>query len=380
MSETVSVMLAAGGTGGHLFPAFALAEELQRRGAAVDLITDMRGDRYGADFPARNIYQVPSATLASRAVGDIAKTSIALARGTKAAHRVLGEVKPNAVIGFGGYPTFPPLVAARLRGIPTAIHEQNAVLGRANRLLAPRVIAIATSFDQTKHLEGPLAAKVSLTGNPVRASVIAAAEQRYEAPTADGEVRILIFGGSQGARYFSDAAPPALIELPDALRARLRVTQQAREEDVERVSDAYAQAGIAAQIEPFFKDLPERMAAAHLVIGRAGASTIAELTVIGRPAILVPLPHALDNDQLHNALRLADAGAGWCIEQKRLTSERLADEIERLVAAPEHLVAASAAAKKAGRPNAVSLLADFALALAGQKAQAVVETETAVAT
>ncbi|MGQ0457053.1 MAG: undecaprenyldiphospho-muramoylpentapeptide beta-N-acetylglucosaminyltransferase [Hyphomicrobium sp.] len=380
MSETISVMLAAGGTGGHLFPAFALAEELQRRGACVDLITDMRGDRYGSDFPARAIYQVPSATLASRGAGEIAKTSIALARGTKAAHRILGEVKPNAVVGFGGYPTFPPLVAARLRGIPTAIHEQNAVLGRANRLLAPRVTAIATSFEHTNGLDAAQAAKATLTGNPVRSTVVAAADRAYEAPTATGDVRILVFGGSQGARYFSDAAPPALIELPDALRARLRVTQQAREEDVDRVRRAFAQAAIAAEVEPFFKDLPERMAAAHLVIARAGASTVAELTVIGRPSILVPLPHALDNDQLNNALRLSEAGGGWCVEQKRLTPERLADEIERLVAAPETLAAAAAAAKSAGRPDAVSRLADFALALAGDRPSASVETPSIATT
>ncbi len=292
---------------------------------------------------------------------------IAIARGAKAAHRILGKSKPKAVIGFGGYPTFPPLVAARLRGIPTAIHEQNAVLGRANRMLAPRVKAIATSFEKTKYLDGALAAKSMITGNPVRSRVIAAAGRAYEAPAKDGEVSILIFGGSQGARYFSDAAPPALIELNDSLRARLRITQQAREEDLDRVRNAYADAGIAAEVEAFFNDLPERMAKAHLVIGRAGASTVAELTVIGRPSILVPLPHALDNDQLNNAQRLVDAGAGWLLEQKLLTPGRLADEIQRLIAAPEVLAAAAAAAKSAGRPDAVSRLADFALALAEGK-------------
>ncbi len=366
MSEMFSVMLAAGGTGGHLFPAYALAEELQRRDIAVDLITDLRGDRYGSGFPARTVYQVPSATLASKAASDIAKTTLALARGTKAAFSILGNVKPRAVIGFGGYPTYPPLVAARLRGIPTAVHEQNAVLGRANRLLAKRVTAIATSFENTKYLDGGLIAKATLTGNPVRQIVVDAAVRAYLAPASDGPVHILVFGGSQGARYFSDAVPPALIALPDALRARLHVTQQAREEDVQRVSDAYGEHGIAAEIAPFFKDLPERMAAAHLVIGRAGASTVAELTVMGRPSILVPLPHALDNDQLNNARRLAESGGGWCIEQRNLTSERLADEIERLVAAPATLAAAAAAAKTAGRPDAVSRLADFVVALAGR--------------
>lgn len=364
MSEDFSVMLAAGGTGGHLFPAFALAEELKRRGVTVDLITDLRGDRYGADFPARSIYQVPAATLHSRAPMDVAKTVFALARGTKAAHAILGKARPRAVIGFGGYPTYPPLMAASLRGIPTAVHEQNSVLGRANRLLAKRVSAIATSFEATKYLDGKLADKAVLTGNPVRQAVIDAAAIPFDAAPPGGVIRILVFGGSQGARFFSDAVPPALSAMPDAFRARVHVTQQAREEDVDRVRANYAESGISADVEPFFRDLPERMAASHLVIARAGASTVAELTVIGRPSILVPLPHALDNDQLNNALRLAAAGGAWCIEQRNLSPERLADEIEKLIAAPEALAAAARAAKTAGRPDAVARLADFALNLA----------------
>ena len=357
-------MLAAGGTGGHLFPAFALAEELRRRGVAVDLMTDMRGDRYGSGFPARAIYQVPSATLASRTPGEIVKTTVALARGIKSAFMILKQVNPSAVIGFGGYPTYPPLIAARLRRIPTAVHEQNAVLGRANKMLVKRTTAIATSFERTKFLDGRLANKAMLTGNPVRQAVIDAATRRYEAPGPDGVVRILIFGGSQGARFFADSVPLALFALPDSVRKRLRVVQQAREEDVERVREAYTEAGISADIAPFFGDLPARMAAAHLIIARAGASTVAELTVIGRPSILVPLPHALDNDQLNNARRLAESGGGWCIEQRNLSPERLADEIEKLLAVPDTLAAAAEAAKTAGRADAVRRLADFALALA----------------
>jgi UDP-N-acetylglucosamine--N-acetylmuramyl-(pentapeptide) pyrophosphoryl-undecaprenol N-acetylglucosamine transferase len=357
-------MLAAGGTGGHLFPAFALAEELRRRGVAVDLMTDMRGDRYGSGFPARAVYQVPSATLVSRTPVGIAKTALALTRGIGAAFQVMRRVRPSAVIGFGGYPTYPPVVAARLRRIPTAIHEQNAVLGRANKMLAKRVTAVATSFERTKFLGGRLASRAVLTGNPVRQSVIDAAARAYEAPRADGVVRILVFGGSQGARFFSDTVPLALSELPDAMRKRLRVVQQAREEDIDRVREAYGETGISAEVAPFFADLPARMAAAHLVIARAGASTVAELTVIGRPSILVPLPHALDNDQLNNARRLAEAGGAWCIEQRHLSPERLADELEKLLAMPDALAAAAAAAKTAGRADAVRRLADFALALA----------------
>ncbi len=364
MKKDFSVMLAAGGTGGHLFPAFALAEELGRRGIAVDLITDMRGDRYGSGFPARAVYRVPAATLASRSPVAAAKTALAMARGIKSAYSIIGKVKPSVVIGFGGYPSYPPLAAARLRGVPTAVHEQNAVLGRANRFLAKSVTAIATSFERTKFLDGSLQAKAKFTGNPVRHAVIEAARRAFEAPQANGPINLLIFGGSQGARYFADTVPPALAMLPAELRSRLLVVQQAREEDIERTKAAYAQSGIAAEVAPFFRDLPERMAAAHLVIGRAGASTVAELTVIGRPSLLVPLPHALDNDQLNNARRLAESGGGWCIEQKDLPVERLANEIQRATAAPQALAAAAAAAKKTGKPDAVSRLADFVLALA----------------
>ena len=364
MNGEISIMLAAGGTGGHLFPAFALGEELGRRGIAVDLITDLRGDRYGTGFPARAVYQVPSATLRSKSPGDVAATSIALARGTRAAFSILRRVRPSAVIGFGGYPTLPPLFAARLLRVPTAIHEQNAVLGRANRLLARRVTAIATSFSQTKFLTGALAQTAVLTGNPVRQAVIDAAARAYEAPGDDGVARVLVFGGSQGARFFSDIVPLTFFALSDALRKRLRIVQQAREEDLERVRAAYVDAGIAAEVETFFPNLPARMAAAHLVIARAGASTVAELTVIGRPAILVPLPHALDNDQLNNARRLAESGAGWCIEQRNVSPERLADDIEHHFSSPGALAAAAREAKNAGRPDAVVRLADFAVALA----------------
>lgn len=363
MTERI-VLLAAGGTGGHLFPAFALAEELGRRGIVVELATDMRGDRYGTGFPARKIHQIPSATLQGRDPLAITRTALTLSKGIAAAYSLLGTVRPAAVIGFGGYPSFPPLLAARLRGIPTALHEQNAVLGRANRLLARRVTAIATSFDTVRFLEGGLAAKARLTGNPVRAVVLAAAGRAYTAPYADGPVRLVVFGGSQGARIFSDTVPPALSLLPAALRGRLLVVQQAREEDLERVRGAYSDGGITAEVAPFFADLPERMAAAHLVLARAGASSVAELAVLGRPSILVPLPHALDNDQLQNATRLAESGGAWCIEQKLLSPERLAQEIEERIADPQSLTAAAAAARLQGRPDAVLRLADLVEELA----------------
>ncbi len=362
-----SVMLAAGGTGGHLFPAFALAQELGRRGVVVDLVTDERGDRYGTGFPARAVHTVPSATLSGRSVGAVTKTVLSLGSGVRAAYALLGRVRPAAVIGFGGYPTFPPLVAAKLRRIPTAIHEANAVLGRANRMLAPRVSAIATSFEQTALLSESLGARVRFTGNPVRDAVIDWSARSYRAAQTDEPFNLLVFGGSQGARYFSEAVPPAIAHLSPNARARLRIVQQCREEDLAEVRNAYAAAGVTAELQTFFKDLPERMANAHLVIGRAGASSIAELTVLGRPAVLVPLPHAVDNDQLRNAKRLADAGAGWCIEQMGLTPEKLAATIASLMEQPAVLSAAARAAKQLGRPDAVVRLADLAEELIGAR-------------
>lgn len=358
-----SIMLAAGGTGGHLFPAFALAEELRRRGFDVDLVTDERGDRYGTGFPARTVYQIPSATLSGRSPVAVATTAMTLARGVRRAYALLGRVKPGAVIGFGGYPTFPPLIAAGLRRIPSVVHEQNAVLGRANRMLAKRVSVIATSFPAVRNIESALANKVRFTGNPVRDQVVALAGRVYEKPMPGGRFELVVFGGSQGARYFSDTVPAALAGLPQSDRARLSVVQQAREEDLERVRRGYAEAGIDAEIAPFFKDLPERMASAHLVIARAGASSTAELTVLGRPSLLVPLPHALDNDQLYNATRLAESGGGWCIEQKNLDADRMRVEIGTLMASPDRLEAAAIAAKKQGRGDAVQRLADVVVEL-----------------
>jgi UDP-N-acetylglucosamine--N-acetylmuramyl-(pentapeptide) pyrophosphoryl-undecaprenol N-acetylglucosamine transferase len=363
-----AAMLAAGGTAGHLFPAFALAQELGRRGISVDLVTDMRGDRYGAGFPARNIYRVPAATFASRSPVAAARTLFTLARGTLSAHGLMGRVKPATVVGFGGYPTIPPLTAARLRGIPTILHEQNAVLGRANRLLSRGVSAIATSFSKVRLLDGALRDKARLTGNPVRDAVLQNAGRLYAA-SRDGEpFRLLVFGGSQGARFFSDAVPPALVRLPEELRRRLRVTQQCREEDLERVEDRYEAHGIKAELATFFKDLPERMASSHLVMARAGASSVAELAVLGVPSVLVPLPHALDNDQLQNATQLAEAGACWAVEQRTLTETGLAELMARLMASPEELEKAAAAARNQGRGDAAVRLADLVEEFMGLRA------------
>lgn len=359
-----SVMLAAGGTGGHLFPAFALAEELARRDIAVDLMTDMRGDRYGTGFPARRVYQVPAATLSGSNPLAAAKTIFTLARGVKAARRVLSDVRPGAVVGFGGYPSFPPLIAASLLGLPTALHEQNAVLGRANRMLARRVTAIATSFETVQKLDEAAAGKARFTGNPVRDAVIEWAGAVYRTSGPSEPFRLLVFGGSQGARFFSETVPPALRLLPERLQQRLRVIQQARPEDEAAVSAAYsASPAITAEVAPFFANLPELMAASHLVIARAGASTIAELAVLGRPSLLVPLPHALDNDQLANATRLAEAGGAVCLEQKSLTLEQLAGAVAYAMENPGELATAAKAAATQGCPDAVQRLADLVTGL-----------------
>lgn len=358
------VLLAAGGTGGHLFPAEALAGALARRGVAVDLATDERATRYGQAFPARATHIIPSDTLRGRDPLSMATTVWRLGLGLGVAFRLLGRLRPAAVVGFGGYPSIPPVLAAVLRRIPTIIHDSNAVIGRANRLLAPRATAIATTFPGVLDADPQLAAKATHTGNPVRAAVVAAAAPPFEPPHAAGPLKLLVFGGSQGARVMADVVPEAIGRLEDGLRARLAVVQQAREEDLPRVRETYARVGVAAEAAAFFTDLPERMAGAHLVVSRAGASTVAELAAIGRPAILVPLPHALDQDQLANATALARAGGAIVLPQNQFTPERLAAEIAALAGAPERLAAMAAAARAAGALDAAERLADLVLRVA----------------
>jgi UDP-N-acetylglucosamine--N-acetylmuramyl-(pentapeptide) pyrophosphoryl-undecaprenol N-acetylglucosamine transferase len=357
-------LIAAGGTGGHLFPAESLAAELGRRGHTVDLVTDERADKYGRAFPARAIHIVPSATVAGRSPVAMARTAFALGRGFLASSRLIRRLKPAAVVGFGGYPTFPPLRAAQFLAVPTVIHEANAVMGRANRMLAPKATRIAVAFPNTGLMDGH-DGKAIVVGNPVRDMVIAAADTPYDPPAAGGALRLLVFGGSQGARFFSEVMPPALARLDPALRARLVVTQQARAEDLPAVAAAYAGMGIAADLAPFFVDLPARIAAAHLVLCRSGASTVSELAVIGRPAILVPLPGALDQDQANNAKVLATAGAGWLAPQTELTPEALADRLAALLADPAPLGPMAAAARREGKADAVKRLADLVEATAG---------------
>jgi UDP-N-acetylglucosamine--N-acetylmuramyl-(pentapeptide) pyrophosphoryl-undecaprenol N-acetylglucosamine transferase len=357
------ILLCAGGTGGHLFPAEALAVALQKRGAIVELATDARAAHFR--FPARAMHLIPSATVRGRNPLALARTAALLALGTLQAWALIGRLRPAVVVGFGGYPTVPPLLAASLRGVPSVLHEQNGVMGRANRFLAPRVTTIATGFRALANLDPRLQGKITFTGNPVRPQVIEAAATPYATPAAGAPLRLVVFGGSQGAHVMAEIVPAAVERLSGDLRARLAVVQQARAEDVDGVRASYARLSVVAECAPFFSDLPRRLAEAHLVVARSGASTVAELSAIGRPAILVPLPHALDQDQFANAGVLAQAGGAIRIEQRDFTPERLAAEIAALAADPARLARMAQAAKSAGTIDAAERLADLVLKVAG---------------
>ncbi len=360
-------MLMAGGTGGHLFPAMALAQELGRRGHVVELMTDHRVESYGADFPASAIHIVPSATPSGKNPLLMAGAGVKILRGLAVAAGKLRASKPQCVIGFGGYPTFPPFLAAHFLGIPGILHEQNAVMGRANRALGRFANVQALSFATTKYADKFAGEKV-VTGNPVRDRVRTVAQTPYPPLEQGGEIRLVIFGGSQGAKALSDIVPSAIATLPPELRQRIKLVQQCRAEDVERVAAVYRDAQINAELGAFFTDLPERIAQSHLVIGRSGASTIAELTVLGRPAILVPLPGALDADQNNNALIMEAAGAGWVAEQATLSPQSLGTRLTTLLTDPATLTKAAAAARTLGQPHAVEKLADLAEKLSGTDA------------
>ncbi len=352
------VMIAAGGTGGHLFPGQALAQELKRRGHSIVLITDERVQHFDRLFPGADIFSVPAATIKGPGLANIFASLGKIINGTSQSLAVMARAKPSVVVGFGGYPTMPPMLAAILRRVPTIVHEQNAVLGRVNKAVAPFVHAIASTFPAPKYLKPRALPKLHVTGNPVRDAVLDQADVPFE-EVGEGPIRLLIFGGSQGARVMSDIVPDALALLPADMRARLEVTQQCREEDLDRVGRKYAQAAISANLSAFFDDMPSVIAKSHLVIGRAGASTISELAVIGRPSILVPLPHSLDQDQKANAEILSKAGASVMIEQDGFTPEEVADTLSSLFADDAKLASMAVAAKAEGKPRAVQSLADL---------------------
>ena len=365
MEQKPLILLAAGGTGGHLFPAEALGVELMRRGFRVRLATDARALRYSGLFSRDTIDVVPSETVRSRNPLSLARTGVMLAAGMAVAVHLLRKLKPAAVVGFGGYPTLPPLVAARLLGIPGIIHDANAVLGRANRFLSSRVSAIATSLPGVLDRDPELASKTTTVGTPMRPAILAASAVQYAAPEPSGPFRLLVTGGSQGARVMADIVPPAIEKLEPSLWSRLVLTQQVREEDMTRVRAVYDRLRINAELAPFFTDLPARLAANHLVISRSGAGTVAELAAIGRPSILVPLPGAIDQDQFANAGVLSEAGGGLRIVQSEFTPDRLAAEISALAAEPAKLAAMADAARKAGRLDAAERLADLVVKVAG---------------
>lgn len=364
-NRTPLVLLAAGGTGGHLFPAEALSAALARKNVSVALATDARAEKFSDRFS--QVHVIPSATLRGRDPVSLARTGGTLVFGLAKAFMMLGRVRPSVVVGFGGYPSVPPLLAAALRKIPTVIHEQNAVMGRANKFLSNRVSAIATGFAGVTDRDPQLAAKTTHVGNPVRPAVIDVASTPYDVPKSDGAFRVLVFGGSQGARIMSEIVPPAVARLEEHLKMRLKIVQQAREEDLPAVREAYAKAGVKADVAPFFGDLPARMADAHLVISRSGASTVAELSAIGRPAILVPLPHALDQDQAANAAVLEQAGGGIRLLQADFTPDRLAADMADLAGDPDRLANMAKSAKSAGTLDAASHLAELVLKVANVK-------------
>ncbi|MFT4277013.1 MAG: undecaprenyldiphospho-muramoylpentapeptide beta-N-acetylglucosaminyltransferase [Rhodopseudomonas sp.] len=358
MTDAPLILLAAGGTGGHLFPAEALGVVLIRRGYRVRLVTDHRATRYSGLFSAEMTDVVPSETVRGRTPWALARTGLKLATGALLAFNLIGRLKPAAVVGFGGYPTLPPLLAATWRKVPTLIHEQNAVMGRANRFLAPRVDAIATGFPGHEAAWPALAAKITNTGNPIRPAVADAANVAYDPPAAGGPLRVLVFGGSQGARVMADIVPPALEKLDPALLARLVLTQQVRDEDMGRVRAVYDRLKLNCELAPFFTDLPQRLATSQLVVSRSGAGTVAELAAIGRPGILVPLPGALDQDQFANAGVLTAAGGAIRIVQPDFTPDRLAADIAALAADPAKLAQMAASARQIGRLDAAERLAD----------------------
>jgi UDP-N-acetylglucosamine--N-acetylmuramyl-(pentapeptide) pyrophosphoryl-undecaprenol N-acetylglucosamine transferase len=356
-----TIVLAAGGTGGHLFPAQALAAVLARRGWRIVVMTDARFANYATQFPGAKIETVPSSPFSSLLA------PFKIIAGIAAAFVKLLRLQPAAVIGFGGYPSVPVMMGAVAAGVPTAVIEQNTVTGRANRLVMNHVVRVAAAFPIVRFAPKDKA-KLVLTGNPLRPEAEALWAKPYEPPQSGGPLRLLVFGGSQGARAFSQIVPAAVTRLPHEMKLRMSVVQQCRAEDLKTVQAAYANAEIRADLRTFFDDLPQHMAEAHLIIARAGAGTIAELMAIGRPAILVPLPTAMDDHQSTNAAILADAGAGWRVAQKDLDPDRLAQTLQEALEDPAGLSRSASAAHRLAIPHAAENLADMVEGLARKRA------------
>ncbi|WP_295525445.1 undecaprenyldiphospho-muramoylpentapeptide beta-N-acetylglucosaminyltransferase [Novosphingobium sp. Chol11] len=371
-------VLAAGGTGGHLIPAFALAIELERRGHHVALVTDERGARIPGKPAFLPAHVLPAGRMSKNPIG-LVRAVRAIVQGRAMAMRLFESFEPSCVVGFGGYPALPALLGARAAGVPTIIHEQNAVLGRVNRLLAGRVDLIATSYHEVERLDPKLWGKVRLVGNPVRAEVLALRGEPFPEFTEDSLFRVLVTGGSQGASILSEVVPDGLAMLPPALRHRLQVTQQCRPEDLDAVRARYAGHQITAELGAYFENMAERLAEAHLFVGRAGASTIAELTAVGRPAILVPLPIATDDHQAANTAEMVKAGGARAIRQDGFNAKELAKQIQAMSLHPKALTNAAHAAWNCGLPNAVSDLADLVESFGGEPLMDVIRMDGAPA-
>ena len=357
------VVLAAGGTGGHMFPAEALARELLARGNRVVLVTDRRGKAFGDALPEVEVHRIRASSFGSGVMGKL-RGAVELGLGALQARRLIAALRPSVVVGFGGYPSVPTVLMAQRAGVPTVLHEQNAVLGRANRMLASGAARIATSFATVSAVKPADRTKLVTTGNPVRPAVTAVRDLPYPTLEPGGELRLLVVGGSQGARIFSEIVPEALALLPAMLRERIRLAQQCRPEDLEAAKAAFARAGVDAELSSFFRDVPDRLAACHLAICRSGASTVAELAAAGRPAVLVPYPFAMDDHQTANAQAVADAGGAWLMPQPAFTPKALADRLEALLDLPATLAKAAEAARARGAADAASLLADIVTDLA----------------
>ena len=357
-------VLAAGGTGGHMIPAFALACELERRGHHVALITDERGAKIPGKPEFLPAHVIPAGRFGKNPLRWFGGAR-AVWQGREMAKRLFESFAPSAVVGFGGYPALPAMLAAASEDIPGIVHEQNAVLGRVNRLIAGRVSAIATAYPEIKRLKEKHREKVHLVGNPVREGVLSLREEPFPPFMEDSLLKVLVTGGSQGASVLSQIVPDGLAMLPPALRQRLQVTQQCRAEDLETVRERYRNHDIPAELASYFEDMASRLADTHLFIGRAGASTIAELTAVGRPAILVPLPIATDDHQAHNTREVVKAGGARMIRQEKFSPKELAKQIQALSQRPDTLATAAHAAWNCGRPKAVEDLADLVESFGG---------------
>lgn len=358
-------IVAAGGTGGHLFPAQALAEVLIRRGWRIVLASDERAAAFADGFPAEERIGLSARSYKLGDPVSMARSGLAMVAGVAQARRALKRLKPQVVVGFGGYPSVPGLLAGVTLGLPTVIHEQNAVMGRANRRMAERVRTVACAFPTLQKAPPSVAARAIVVGNPVRPEIRALAETPYTPPGPKDPIRLLVTGGSQGARLLSERIPDAMALLPEALRKRLSVQQQTRAESMDRAAKVYADAGITAEIAPFFKDMATRLAQAHLVIGRSGAGTVCEFAVAGKPAILIPLAIALDDDQGQNARLLVDVGGAEMIREPQLVPADLATMLEAMLGDPDRLARMAAASRSVAKPDAAERLADVVEQTAG---------------